>query len=80
MAIRINRRIFIKKLRAALIASSCVSVLKAFDHTRDDECPGGASECDDCNPVVSGSDECTLAEGGDSPPPDCTSLNMDYVE
>ena len=46
----------------------------------DDECPGGASECDDCNPVVSGSDECTLAEGGDSPPPDCTSLNMDYVE
>lgn len=44
---------------------------------------GGTSECDDCNPVVSGSDECTLGErldGSDSPPPDCTSLNMDYVE
>ena len=54
----VNRRLFLKELRAALIASSFVSSLKAFDHTRDDDCPGGAPEYDICNPLMNDPDSC----------------------
>lgn len=66
MKSKVNRRLFLKELRAALIASSCVSVLKAFDHTRDDDCPGGGPEYDVCNPAMNDPDSCP----GELPPTD----------
>lgn len=49
MKCNVNRRYFLKKLRAALVVSSYVSVLKAFDNVRDADCPGGGPDYDICN-------------------------------
>lgn len=66
MKCNVNRRCFLKKLRAALVVSSYVSVLKAFDNVRDADCPGGGPDYDICNEALADPDSCP----GERPPID----------
>ena len=66
MKCNVNRRYFLKKLRAALVVSSYVSVLKAFDNVRDADCPGGGPDYDICNEALADPDSCP----GERPPID----------